>query len=1133
MKPIRFGITPKLTLIFVIFAVALLAGLNLLAYNNGRQALGSATESELLLALTEKQAALDGWVEDGQMDVVRFSRLPSAAAAAETLTGAAPGSAEARAAHDALTREMQAFVDPNVLVDLMLVDAATGLVLAATNPAEEGQSKAGQPFFIRGQSQPYVQNAYFSPETTNPAMTASAPLLAADGRLVAVVAGHMNLATVDAIIQRRTGQHETDEAFLINGSSLFVTQPRLAADPAVLLDGLDTQSSTACLIGGSGVLSTDDYRGVPALIAYRWLPERSLCLIAKIDLSEAQAPVQRFGLVLALFGALMLLTATGVAIWLARAATRPLLALQAAATRFGQGDLEARAPETSADEFGALAREFNLMAASLADQNTLQRQRLEQLYNLSADMIGVAGFDGFFKDLNPAWTRALGYAEHELLARPIIDLVHPDDQDAARHLAAPLTSSQPITALEIRCQCQDGGWRWLRWTTVADPQHQLIYAVVHDITDQRAAEDRLRASEAELRALFAAMPDLILTMSAEGRYLKIAPTGNNLLYRPADDLLGRTVTDILPPKQADQALEWIRQAVHLGQPVQAEYTLTIRGQDLWFAATIAPITPDSVVWVARDTTTQMRANAARQASEERYRALFEQASDGIFISNLSANFVDLNAAACEMLGYSRTELLGMALLDLFAPGELANQPPRLDDLRAGKALISQRSLIRKDGSLLPVEISAKLLPNGQLQGIVRDITERLEAARAVARERHILSASIAAMSDGLLVADLSGKFLVSNQAAERILGTDTSDAPVDQWSQKYGVFLADGETVCPTDDLPLVRALRGETSRDVEVVIRHAGQPEGVTILANGSPLTDETGAVWGGIVLFHDITDRKQSEAMLRESQERFKYIFDRSPIGISITLPSGVMRPNQAYCEMLGYTLDEMQNVNWRTLTHPDDVEESRQVAAALLAGEASSTSYTKRYLHKNGTVVWTDISTSLRRDVRGQPEYFLTAVSNITERVHTEELMLRQAEDLRRSNAELEQFAYVASHDLQEPLRMVSSYMQLLAERYQGQLDADADAFINFAVDGANRMKRLISDLLAYSRVGTRGQQFQSIELEHVLAETLDTLQLAIEAEPASVTHDPLPPVWADSGQMAQLFQNLVGNALQVSR
>jgi len=151
-------------------------------------------------------------------------------------------------------------------------------------------------------------------------------------------------------------------------------------------------------------------------------------------------------------------------------------------------------------------------------------------------------------------------------------------------------------------------------------------------------------------------------------------------------------------------------------------------------------------------------------------------------------------------------------------------------------------------------------------------------------------------------------------------------------------------------------------------------------------------------------------------------------------------------------------------------------------------------------------------------------------ILERKAAEEALAEKAAELERSNAELEQFAYVTSHDLQEPLRMVASFTQLLAKRYKGKLDSDADEFIGYTLDGVTRMHQLIKDLLVYSRVRTRGKEFEATDSSAVLVQVLADLKVAIEEAGATVTSTPLPLVMADSTQLGQLFQNLIGNALK---
>lgn len=162
-------------------------------------------------------------------------------------------------------------------------------------------------------------------------------------------------------------------------------------------------------------------------------------------------------------------------------------------------------------------------------------------------------------------------------------------------------------------------------------------------------------------------------------------------------------------------------------------------------------------------------------------------------------------------------------------------------------------------------------------------------------------------------------------------------------------------------------------------------------------------------------------------------------------------------------------------------------------------------------------------------GQP-MILLAIEDISERKAIERALELHTKELERSNADLEQFAYVASHDLQEPLRMVTSFTQLLAKRYKGRLDADADEFIAYIVDGATRMHRLINDLLAYARLGSRATEFVPTDCEAILAEAVANQGIAIEENGATVTHGPLPTVKADRDQLSRLFQNLLSNAIK---
>jgi light-regulated signal transduction histidine kinase (bacteriophytochrome) len=182
----------------------------------------------------------------------------------------------------------------------------------------------------------------------------------------------------------------------------------------------------------------------------------------------------------------------------------------------------------------------------------------------------------------------------------------------------------------------------------------------------------------------------------------------------------------------------------------------------------------------------------------------------------------------------------------------------------------------------------------------------------------------------------------------------------------------------------------------------------------------------------------------------------------------------------------------------------------------------------LHKDGREFSVEISLSPLVSDEGM--LVSSAIRDVTERKQTEDALKRSAAELARSNAELEQFAYVASHDLQEPLRAVSGCVQLLQQRYQGQLDASGDELITHAVDGSSRMQTLIRDLLSYARVSTRGKDLEPINSEAVLKEALSNLATVIQESGGVVSHGPLPTVAADPTQLLQVLQNLIGNAIK---
>ena len=265
-----------------------------------------------------------------------------------------------------------------------------------------------------------------------------------------------------------------------------------------------------------------------------------------------------------------------------------------------------------------------------------------------------------------------------------------------------------------------------------------------------------------------------------------------------------------------------------------------------------------------------------------------------------------------------------------------------------------------------------------------------------------------------------------------------------------------------------------------------------------------------------------------LMESEEKYRDLVEDLPDVVFAVDHTGALTYLSPTVESLtGYSASELTGRTFAEFLHPEDLAHSFETFQQTLAGQAMVDEL--RFFTKSGEMRWLRNSNKpifAEDHVVGVHGLF----SDVTERKRAEEELKKTLAALERSNSELQRFAYVASHDLQEPLRTISSYMQLLEKRYKPKLDKDAQEFIDFAVSGANRLQNMISGLLEYSRVETRGEQFEIVNCESVINEVVGSLKQSIEESKVDITHDPLPKVYGDRGQLVRLFQNLISNSIR---
>ena len=286
------------------------------------------------------------------------------------------------------------------------------------------------------------------------------------------------------------------------------------------------------------------------------------------------------------------------------------------------------------------------------------------------------------------------------------------------------------------------------------------------------------------------------------------------------------------------------------------------------------------------------------------------------------------------------------------------------------------------------------------------------------------------------------------------------------------------------------------------------------------------------GIV--RDITELKEKEEALTASEKRYRGLFDLSHDGVVfVGLDGPIEEANPAYLSMVGYDLDELIGVTYQELTPARWDEMEAEIVDRQLMSRGYTDEYEKEYIRKDGSIFPVAVRAILVRDETGAPVRIMGIVRDITEQKEAKEALERHARDLARSNEELEQFAYVASHDLQEPLRKIRAFGALLADEKRENIDDEGQQYIDFMTDAAARMQTLVSDLLALSRVTTAAQPFEDLALTEVFDTVLSDLSVALEEADGRVEVDAAPTVEADRTQMEQLFRNLVGNGLKFRR
>lgn len=424
-----------------------------------------------------------------------------------------------------------------------------------------------------------------------------------------------------------------------------------------------------------------------------------------------------------------------------------------------------------------------LAETALQQLNAELEQRVQQRterYELAvtAGKVGVWDWDLATGEIytDPFLKAFLGYGESDL-GNGALDwttVIHPDDLDFVEvAVNAHLESVTADFEIEHRMLCKDGSIRWMhaRGTTLRHEAGQpyRITGTVTDITDRKLAQEKLENSEAELLALFHGMTDIVLVMDSSGRYLKVAPTLPELLYKSAEQLIGKTASEVLPPEAAQICVGYVRKTLATQQTQRVEYSLEVGGKLRWFESNVSPFGVDRVIWVARDITDRFLVEAALQKSEEQFRNLFDDAPIALSLARVDDfSIVKVNEVYRQMFGYSDSQLQGMTFTQLTHPEDIRADLEQFQQLVEGKIsrfAIEKRSM-GQNGNFLWVNLTVTLIRNLDgtpiySMGAIEDISQRKRAELELQQLKERLEFLLASNPAVIFTVRVQGDFAIT------------------------------------------------------------------------------------------------------------------------------------------------------------------------------------------------------------------------------------------------------------------------------------------------------------------------------------------------------------------------------------
>ncbi|MFB2892088.1 PAS domain S-box protein [Aerosakkonemataceae cyanobacterium BLCC-F50] len=823
-----------------------------------------------------------------------------------------------------------------------------------------------------------------------------------------------------------------------------------------------------------------------------------------------------------------------------------------------------------------------------------QLAEIETIYNSAPIGLNVLDTELRFVRINQRLADMNGLPVEAHIGRTIRELLPDLADTAERLLRPILETGEPLLNVEITGEtpAQPGVQRtWLESflplrdgdTPDGKGSERIIgiSTVCEEITDRKRAEAELRERERLFSTLADALPVVIFRFDADHKCIYINNYWTQMTGRTVESAMDLGWVETLHPEDRDRLvgawLEWSQNSQQRGLYQNEGRLVHLNGSAIWYyIQALAEVDANGetvgYIGVFTDITDRKQTEATLQERESLLRLFAQYAPAGIAMFDRDMRYAIASQRWADDYHFGSLELLiGRSHYEIFP--EIPQRWRQIHQRCLAGAIetCDEDLFVRADGrqQWTRWEVRPWHTATGEIGGIIifsEDITVRKQAEASILQLNQELQQKVTELQTLLdvipigigIAEDRECRHIRVNPAFAEVLGIPPTinaslSAPEEERPTNFKVYQNGREMA--TEELPLqYSAKHGVEVRDLEIeVVWQNGTI--VTLLEYAAPLFDEYGQPRGSIGAFLNITERKQAlqalrtardelerqvqertrelreaNEMLQQSEREFRTLVENTPDVITRhDRQYRYLYINPARIRLANFPPEFYLGKKPSELGHPEDLTRSWEASleSVFVTGEMRSDEFTIMIQNEPRSY---QVKVVPERDANNSIVSVMTIGRDVTQLKQAEESARKLAEELQRSNQELEQFAYVASHDLQEPLRAITSFTQMLAKRYQGQLDAKADTYIEFIVDGATRMQQLIKDLLAYSRAGRSELKLQSVDFNALLERVKRDLQVAIGENKAIITADSLPTITADPNQMAKLLQNLIGNSLK---